>query len=313
VLPLGLLVGCGEKIATYHNSTNGYYIDYPSDWIASELSGGEVALNSPDSAAGIVISKLHKLPTGESMREYSLAYLEYYSEKHDDFELVSLRELSDSDYQLDYERGNTRYRNYIMLRGGWVYMITCLCYQSVFANYNYTFHQIYFSFRFTPTSHTTGKTEAVPESPTLKDWEALNRWLNDLYGIPPVRTEGQLQSAALLVSAHWFDVTDETVKELEQHGIPWERTAPICYLFNYFILYDIQLRNSSTPLEFMAADFNLAKAAQALHETAQLLVEMKLSGEPLTIFPTEEDANKRFLELDKEYVKRLEDAIRKGE
>lgn len=161
------------------------------------------------------------------------------------------------------------------------------------------------------SSPSATKTERVTSFP--KDWEVLNKLLSELYGFPPVRTERELEIAALQVSAHWSKVVERTTKKLEQNGIPWSRTAPFCYLVNYFILHDIQLRNSSTPLEFMAAEHALAMAVYNLDETAQLLLEMKLSGEPLTIFPTEEDATKRFLELDKEYVKRLEEAIRKGE
>ncbi len=312
VLASGLLVGCSKNTATYHNSTYGYYIDYPSDWTPSQLSGDEMALKPPDSPAGLVISRLHKLPAGESISEYSSAYLKYLSQEHDDFQLVSLRQLSDLDYQLDYERGDTRYRDYIMLRDGWVYMITCLCSQPALVNHNYTFHQIYFSFRFTPTSHTNKETEATDESPTLEEWGALNRWLSECYGLPPVKNTEQLQSAAFLVSSLWFEEADKAVKKLEQHAIPWERTSPFFYLFNYYILHDIQLRNASRPIEFMAIDHLVVQSVKDLHDAADELVLMKELGEPLNVFPTEEDAMKWFREFDKDYQRLLEEAVNRS-
>jgi hypothetical protein len=153
---------------------------------------------------------------------------------------------------------------------------------------------------------------ASPSSPSSEEWDTLNRWLKDIYGIPPVSNVDQLESASLRVSLFWKDGVQGIMQKLEQEGIPGGRTAPFCYLLNYYILYDIQLRNSSTPLEFLAADYSLTETIRDLDETGQLLLEMKASGEPLTIFPTEEDANYRFLELDKEYVNKLEEAVNKG-
>lgn len=159
------------------------------------------------------------------------------------------------------------------------------------------------------------KAEPAPEAtptPIAEDWEALNRWLGELYGLPPVSNTEQLKSAAFLLQAHWFKVTDEAVKKLEKNGIPWQRTAPFFYLYYYYILHDIQLGNASTPLELMAADYLLAQSVKDLHDEADELVWMKALGEPLVIYPTEEAAKRWFLEFDKDYVKRLEEAMGKG-
>ena len=160
-----------------------------------------------------------------------------------------------------------------------------------------------------PACPTPEQTEPEPQSPSSEDWKVLNRWLSELYGLPPVSNTEQLQSAAWLVSGLWFEQAHKAVKRLEQNGIPWSRTAPFFYLYNYYILHDIQLRNASTPLEFMATDYLLADSVRELHEAADELVLMKQLGETLNIFPTEEDAMKWFKEFDKDWERLMEEAI----
>ena len=164
-----------------------------------------------------------------------------------------------------------------------------------------------------PTSPSPEQVHPQPESPSSEDWEVLNQWL-DTYGLPPVRNMEQLESAAFLVSGYWFDVADEAVKKLEQHGIPWSRTSPFFYLYYYYILHDTQFRNASwsTPVEFMASDYLLANSVRDLHEAADELVLMKQLGETLNIFPTEEDADKWFREFDKDWEMAMEEAIEIG-
>lgn len=152
----------------------------------------------------------------------------------------------------------------------------------------------------------------VPPSPISGEWDALNRSLKEVHGLPPVNNAEELKAAALVASANWKQGVNEITKKLETNGIPWERTAPFCYQFNYYVLHDIELRTSSIPLEFMAAEYTLVGTIEDLQGTADLLLDMKLSGEPLNIFPTVDDANKRFLELDKEFLKKLEEAVNKG-
>lgn len=163
-----------------------------------------------------------------------------------------------------------------------------------------------------PISPTPEQTEPNPPPPSSEDWAVLNRWLGDLYGLPPVKNTEQLKSAAFLVSGFWFDKADEAVKELERQGIPWERTSPFFYLFRYYVLHDVQFGNASTPIEFMAADHLLANSVRDLQEAADELVLMKQLGETLNIFPTEEDAMKWFKEFDKDYERLAEEAIEKG-
>lgn len=162
-----------------------------------------------------------------------------------------------------------------------------------------------------PASPTPEQTQ--PESPYSEDWVILNRWLDELYGLPPVENTEQLESAAFLVSGLWFDKANEAVEKLEQHNIPWERTSPFFYLFRYYVLHDVQFRNASTPIEFMAADKLLADSVRNLHETADELVRMKQLGETLNIFPTEEDAMKWFKEFDKDFERLAEEALEKAE
>ena len=162
-----------------------------------------------------------------------------------------------------------------------------------------------------PVSPAPEQTQPKRESPSSEDWEALNRWLSDLYRLPPVNNTEQLQSAAWLVSGFWFEQADEAVKKLEQHDIPWSRTAPFFYLYNYYILHDIQLSNASTPLEFMATDYLLADSVGDLHEASDELVLMKQLGETLNIFSTEEDAMEWFKGWDKDYQRLLEETREK--
>jgi len=164
-----------------------------------------------------------------------------------------------------------------------------------------------------PATPAPEQKEPEPQPPDLEDWEALNRWLGDLYGLPPVKNTEQMASAAFLVSGFWFENADKAVKKLEQYGIPWERTSPFFYLYRYYILHDIQLRNASTPVEFMASDEILANSVRDLHNAADELVLMKQRGEPLVIFATEEDAVKWFGENDTDWERLAREAIEKGQ
>lgn len=154
---------------------------------------------------------------------------------------------------------------------------------------------------------------APSPAPAPEEWELLNRWLSDLYGLPQVEDIEQMQAAALLVSGLWFEQADKAVKKLEEDDIPWARTAPFCYTYNYYILHDIQLTNASTPLEFMATDNLLADTVKDLQDEAEELVRMKWLGEPLHIFPTTKDAMDSFREIDKDWDRLMEEAISKSQ
>jgi len=97
-----------------------------------------------------------------------------------------------------------------------------------------------------------------------------------------------LQSAAWLVRDHWLEAADQAVSKLEQNHIPWERTAPFCHLYYWFIEAYTALPNASTPIEFLATNNALTDYGQSLEEAADDLVQKKLSGEPLNIYPTED-------------------------
>jgi hypothetical protein len=136
------------------------------------------------------------------------------------------------------------------------------------------------------------------QSTSSDEWAILNRWLDKFYQLPLVRNEEQLKSAAWLVSELWFKEADKAVRKLEANGIPWERTAPFLYLFDWYIRRDIKLRNASNPIEFMAADHALTGSVRDLHNCADELILMKETGEPLKIFPTEESAREWYKDLE---------------
>ena len=81
-----------------------------------------------------------------------------------------------------------------------------------------------------PASSLTTTQQASKQTPTptpnqmksvsSKDWEVLNRWLGDLYGLPPVKNTEKLKSAAVLVSGFWFKQANKAINKLEQNGIP---------------------------------------------------------------------------------------------
>ncbi len=144
-----------------------------------------------------------------------------------------------------------------------------------------------------------------------KDWQTLNRWLHDLYRLPPVNNTEQLKSAAFEVANFWSDQVDKTTTKLEQNGIHWERTPPFCYIFNWYILHHIQLRHANTPMEFIAADYVLSETVKTLQDEAKDLMNRKISGEPINSFATEEEAMKQFKQIDKDYLRLLEEAIAK--
>ena len=158
-------------------------------------------------------------------------------------------------------------------------------------------------------SPTPEQTQAEFESPSTDDWQALNRLLIEVYELPPVRNVEQLESAAWLASGFWFDMTNITIENLEKQDIPWERTSPFFYLFDYYILHDIQFRNSSSPMEFMATEHLLVESVKTLADAANELVRSKLLGEELVIFPTAEDATEWFRSWDKDYQRLLEEAL----
>ena len=113
---------------------------------------------------------------------------------------------------------------------------------------------------------TEDETETTTEFPSAEEWELVNRWLSDVYGLPPVEDIEQLQAAALLVGGFWFEQANKETEKLEERDIPWARTTPFCYTFNYYILHDIQLRNVSTPIEFIAADHVVADTVKDLQD-----------------------------------------------
>ncbi len=155
---------------------------------------------------------------------------------------------------------------------------------------------------------TTSETESV----SSEDWNVLNRWLSELYGLPPVKNTEQLKSAATLVSSFWFEKANIAISKLEQNDIPWARVAPFYSSFNYYVLHDAQLLGASDPIEFMAADKLLADSVKDLQDTADELVRMKSLGESFKIFPTDEDARKWFRELDKDWERLMQEAIDKA-
>ena len=150
------------------------------------------------------------------------------------------------------------------------------------------------------------------EGISAEQWDTVNEYLDKLYGLPSVKTTEELRAAAFLVDGFWSEKVDEATTRLEQQNIPWGRTPPFCYLFNWYVLHDIQLTNVSSPIEFMAADHLLADSVKALHDEAEELVHMKWLGEPLNSFPTEEDAMESFKEVDKDWERMMEEAISKG-
>ncbi len=163
-----------------------------------------------------------------------------------------------------------------------------------------------------PASPTPEQIQPKSESPSSEDWAVLNRWLDELYGLPPVKNIDQLKSAAFLVSNFWFEQVQEAIGKLEQNDIPWSRAAPSYSAFSYYVLHDAQLRSASDPLEFMAVDYLLAQSVKDFHDTADELVQMKALGETFKIFPTEEDARKWFRDLDKDWERLMEEAIERG-
>lgn len=164
-----------------------------------------------------------------------------------------------------------------------------------------------------PVTQNTELAVAKTKPVLSDDWIALNSWLDELYGLPPVENTEQMKTAAFVVSNLWFEKAHEAVEKLEQYNIPWERTSPFFYLFRYYFLHDIQLTNASTPIEFMAADYSLTISVKDLHESADELVQMKQLGETLNIFVTEEDAMEWFREFDEDYERLVKEALEKAE
>jgi len=154
--------------------------------------------------------------------------------------------------------------------------------------------------------------EQTPTSVSSDDWQVLNRWLSELYGLPPVKNTEQLKSAATLVSGFWFKQANVAISKLEQNNIPWARVALFYSSFNYYVLHDAQLLGASDPIEFMAIDKLLADSVKDLQDTADELVRMKSLGESFKIFPTDEDARKWFRDSDKDWERLMQQAIDKA-
>ena len=162
-----------------------------------------------------------------------------------------------------------------------------------------------------PTQTQTPATSQT-KSVSSEDWNVLNRWLSELYGLPPVKNTEQLKSAAFVVSGIWFKQADKAIKELEQNNIPWTRAAPSYSAFNYYVLHDAQLNSATDPIEFMATDKVLADSVKDLQDTADELVRMKQLGESFKVFPTEEDARTWFRQVDKDWERLMQEAIDKA-
>lgn len=163
-----------------------------------------------------------------------------------------------------------------------------------------------------PASPTPEQVQPKPESPSSEDWVALNRWLDELYGLPPVENTEHLKSAAVVVSGVWFEQANKAIEKLERNDIPWARVAPFYASFNYYVLHDAQLLGASDPIEFMATDKLLADSVKNLHDTADELIRMKSLGESYRIFPTDEEARNWFRELDKDWERLMQEAIDKA-
>ena len=141
---------------------------------------------------------------------------------------------------------------------------------------------------------TTEKSESPPAPEVADEWEALNDWLDTMYNLPRVYNTEQLKHAAIEVDMFWFEQADYAVKKLERHNIPWERTAPFCLDYYCYILASSELLECSEPLKFIASDMGTVETVKTLHDTADHLIEMKLSGEALSIYPTEDACLERF-------------------
>lgn len=142
-----------------------------------------------------------------------------------------------------------------------------------------------------PTQKTTSTTEISEE----KQWEMLNFWLGTLHDLPPIYSVEELEEVAVVLFDFWFDQGDEAVKKLEEHQIPWDRTRPFCYLYFWYIQATHDLMNSSTPLDLLSSDMLVTELCKYLHDTADHLVQMKLSGEALNIYQTEDACMEGFI------------------
>jgi len=131
---------------------------------------------------------------------------------------------------------------------------------------------------------------------TKEEWDVLNRWLAEFYGLPPVSNIEELRTTASVVSVKWFGVVAKAVKKLEDHGIDWGRTRDSCYLVHWYMRADARLYEVQTPIEFLAAEELLVKRLRMVDESADLLVERKLLGEPLGTFSTEEECVRGFVD-----------------
>ena len=292
VLTLILVVvsACGEgeeaSGKTYTNYTYDYSVDYPDTWIVRDSQKDRVFIDEPYLEAYIMIEVKEDVSESEAERAASISTLAieevaYY------FELVSQAKIRNihPTWKLTarlqmYEDSDMEWMEYYtVFAAGRQYGVALVVEESKKDIHQSTLADCYNSFHLSSTSET---------SISAQDWDALNLWLGELYGLPPVYSVEDLKSAAWLVSNLWFDVAEEAVAELEQYDIPWARTAPFCYLYYWYIEADIKLRSVLTPIEFVASDYVLAEHVRWLEETARDLVDMKLSGEPLNIYPTED-------------------------
>jgi hypothetical protein len=156
LLASGLALGCGQKLTTYHDSEHGYTIKYPSKWEVSRVAGDVLSLSYSDYCVTMLIDREHTLPAEMSMAEYSSSYVTYRAGGQDGFELISLTEVSQTDYQLDYELTGSLCRSYLILRGDSVFILAGLSSTSYdrcsYATRNSfdNFDRIYRSFRTDP-------------------------------------------------------------------------------------------------------------------------------------------------------------------
>ncbi len=102
------------------------------------------------------------------------------------------------------------------------------------------------------TTKTSSPTSNQSKPASSEDWKALNRWLSELYGLPPVSNTEQLKSAAFVVSGIWYKQANKAISKMEQNNIPWSKAASSYASFNYYVLHDAQLNSVSDPIEFMA-------------------------------------------------------------
>jgi len=128
-----------------------YSISYPAGWTVTEMGNeGRLAITCPEPQVDIGINEPFKLQPGQTLGESASGYVAFLTALYEDFQLLSLVNLENGDYQMDYEWivGGTdiHSRTYLMLDNGWLYVITCSAPKSVYDTYLKEFDYSYNSY-----------------------------------------------------------------------------------------------------------------------------------------------------------------------